>query len=85
MGLNHTVLLVNALKILSNDLYLFQSVGTYQDRDKLCGSLEIPYDSAPKVVLSPCVEETDQSETEQQSHVSYVEKQRQLLDVSPTG
>ena len=55
------------------------------ESETLCDSLEMAHDSTPKVVLSPCLDEASQSAAVQDSHVSYVEKQRQLLDVSPTG
>jgi len=60
----------------------------YQGSDTINGSLDLNGDVTPKVVLSPCLEDTavNQSQTPQQEAlVTYVEQQRQLLDVSPTG
>ena len=59
----------------------------YQESDAMNGSLDLSSDVTPKVVLSPCLEDAaaDQPVKPQDAHAAYVEQQRQLLDVSPTG
>lgn len=55
------------------------------ESETLYDSREMAYESTPKVILSPCMDESSQSALTQESHIAYVEKQRQCLDVSPTG
>ncbi|XP_076800652.1 serine/threonine-protein kinase SIK2-like isoform X1 [Clavelina lepadiformis] len=63
--------------------------------DAFSDSLEMNYevihhngtssDVTPKLVLSPCLDESGTGTSHQDSRCVYMENQRQLLDVSPTG